>query len=206
MRALHFPLSHSFSHTNLKSPCAEQADEAIQVFRSVALSVIFGSSISQEAHAADTDSVVDEPAGGAGLVRAGSVNLREHVVSLLFGAGSGKLPPLQSQVCSLIFGELQQETARMQSEVARNQVPLGNDTFTFELMNLVLALSGTAAGLRHLASLPGTIATICTLMQIGSSRLQRQAMTIIKRVVLQGMTPAQADTMLKPRMQFVRTE
>ena len=25
VRALHFPLSHSFSHTNLKSPCAEQA-------------------------------------------------------------------------------------------------------------------------------------------------------------------------------------
>ena len=24
VRALHFPLSHSFSHTNLKSPCAEQ--------------------------------------------------------------------------------------------------------------------------------------------------------------------------------------
>ena len=26
VRALHFPLSHSFSHTNLKSPCAEQAE------------------------------------------------------------------------------------------------------------------------------------------------------------------------------------
>ena len=25
VRALHFPLSHSFSHTNLKSPRAEQA-------------------------------------------------------------------------------------------------------------------------------------------------------------------------------------
>ena len=28
VRALHFPLSHSFPHTNLKSPCAEQAEEA----------------------------------------------------------------------------------------------------------------------------------------------------------------------------------
>ena len=26
MRALHFPISHSFSHTNMKSPCAEQKD------------------------------------------------------------------------------------------------------------------------------------------------------------------------------------
>lgn len=143
---------------------------------------------------------------GAGLVRAGSVNLREHIVSLLFSKGTGKLPPLQSQVCDLIFGELQQETARMQSEVARNQMKLSNDTFSFELMNLVLALSGTPAGLKHLASLPGTIATICSLMQIGSSRLQRQAMTIIKRVVLQEMTPVQVDNMLKPRMQFVRAE
>ena len=28
VRALHFPLSHSFSHTNLKSPCAEQMWES----------------------------------------------------------------------------------------------------------------------------------------------------------------------------------
>ena len=27
VRALHFPLSHSFYHTNMKSPCAEQAPE-----------------------------------------------------------------------------------------------------------------------------------------------------------------------------------
>ena len=183
------------------------ADEAIEVFRSVARSVIFGSAAFHEAHDAGADGDADGPvAGAAGLVRAGSVNLREHVVSLLFSERTGKLPPMQSQVCSLIFGELQQETARMQSEVARNQMSLGNDTFTFELMNLVLALSGTAAGLRHLASLPGTIATVCTLLQIGSPRLQRQAMVIIKRVVLQGMTPAQADKMLQPRMQFVRAE
>ena len=28
VRALHFPLSHSFPHTNLKSPCAEQGARA----------------------------------------------------------------------------------------------------------------------------------------------------------------------------------
>jgi hypothetical protein len=28
VRALHFRLSHSFSHTNLKSPCAEQGGQA----------------------------------------------------------------------------------------------------------------------------------------------------------------------------------
>lgn len=187
------------------------ADEAIQVFRSVARSVIFGGAISNEPVAQDEEDggdEVDEPAagGGAALVRAGSANLREHVVSLLFSEGTGKLPPLQSQVCSLIFGELQQEAARMQGEVARNEASLGDDTFTFELMSLVLALSGTTAGLAHLASLPGTIATICTLLQIGTSRLQRQAMTVLKRVVLQGMTPAEVDKMLKPRMQFVRSE
>ena len=185
------------------------ADEAIQVFRSVARSVVFGppSSAAEpapDAAAEEGDAPGDAP-GGAALVRAGSVNLREHVVSLLFSGGTGKLPPLQSQVCSLIFGELQQEAARMQGAVARNEASLGDDTFTFELSSLVLTLSGTAAGLRHIASLPGTIATICTLLQIGSARLQRQAMTIIKRVVLQTMTPAQIDLMLKPRLQFVRS-
>jgi len=40
VRALHFPLSHSFSHTNLKSPCAEQtmlllAPVAIQLCEAV---------------------------------------------------------------------------------------------------------------------------------------------------------------------------
>ena len=29
VRALHFPLAHSFSHTNLKSPRAEQAEQGI---------------------------------------------------------------------------------------------------------------------------------------------------------------------------------
>ena len=31
VRALHFPLSHSFSHTNLKSPCAEQKDGSMRI-------------------------------------------------------------------------------------------------------------------------------------------------------------------------------
>ena len=34
MRALHFPLSHSFSHKNMKSPCAEQASTS-RMFQSL---------------------------------------------------------------------------------------------------------------------------------------------------------------------------
>ena len=34
VRALHFPLSHSFSHTNLKSPCAEQREPHITMVES----------------------------------------------------------------------------------------------------------------------------------------------------------------------------
>ena len=80
------------------------------------------------------------------------------------------------------------------------------DDFTFELCSLVLALSGTRAGVRHIASLPSILTTICTLLTVGTPRLQRQAIVILKRTVLQTMSPDAADKMLRARMQYVRAE
>ena len=178
-------------------------EEAIQVFRAVARNVMFGSGgevPEEEVEAEEEDADGEAVAEGHALARAGSANLREHVVSLLFSGDSEKLPPLQKQVCSLIFSELQQEAAGMAA------APGALDDFTFELCSLVLALSGTRAGVRHIASLPSILTTICTLLTVGTPRLQRQAIVILKRTVLQNMSPDAADKMLRARMQYVRAE
>ena len=93
----------------------------------------------------------------------------------------------------------------MQARVASG-APRGDDDFCFELSSLVLALSGTAAGLRHLGTLPGTLAamTQLTVLQIGTPRLQRQAMVVVRRTLLQQMKPAACDKVLRPRVQFIR--
>ena len=79
-----------------------------------------------------------------------------------------------------------------------------DDRFCFELTSLVLALSGTPAGLKHLASLPGTLATVVSLLQIGTGRLQRTAIVIVRRSILQSMAPDACDRMLRPRIQLIR--
>ena len=159
-----------------------------------------GGEVPEEEAEAEEEADGEAVAEGHALARAGSANLREHVVSLLFSGDSEKLPPLQKQVCSLIFSELQQEAAGMAA------APGALDDFTFELCSLVLALSGTRAGVRHIASLPSILTTICTLLTVGTPRLQRQAIVILKRTVLQTMSPDAADKMLRARMQYVRAE
>eukprot|EP01047_Picozoa_sp_COSAG01_P008821 COSAG01_NODE_355_length_18359_cov_3.808773_3_plen_2980_part_00 len=189
------------------------SDEAIDIFRSLTRAVIFDGKGLQQS---DEDGAVADDGDGEDesaheLVRAGSANLREHVVGLLFSgtAASQKdghqLPPLQKQVCALIFRELQSEAAAIRTRVQARQ-PAVNDSFCFELTSLVVALTGTSAGLAHLRGLSGTISAMCTILQMGSARLQRQALLVVRRTVLQGLRPSAVTKMLQPRMQFVRSD
>ena len=50
VRALHFPLSHSFPHTNLNSPCAEQGEVAVSPRRSIALGDTTGTFFATNGH------------------------------------------------------------------------------------------------------------------------------------------------------------
>eukprot|EP01052_Picozoa_sp_SAG31_P028592 SAG31_NODE_2774_length_5106_cov_5.381748_2_plen_96_part_00 len=74
----------------------------------------------------------------------------------------------------------------------------------FELISLVVALSGTPAGFIHLTGLPGTLATVVSLLQIGTGRLQRAAIVLIRRSILQSMARDACDQMLGPRSQMIR--
>jgi E3 ubiquitin-protein ligase MYCBP2 len=46
--------------------------------------------------------------------------------------------------------------------------------------------------------------TQLTVLQIGTPRLQRQAMVVVRRTLLQQMKPAACDKVLRPRVQFIR--
>ena len=125
---------------------------------------------------------------------------------MLFGGENGaeNLRPLQKTVCNVLFAELQQETSAMQARRATGSQANVDDRFCFELTSLVLTLSGTPAGLKHLSTLPGTLATCVNLLQIGTGRLQRTAVVIVRRAILQSMTPDACDRMLRPRIQLIR--
>ena len=68
VRALHFPLSHSFPHKNLKSPCAEQ----LGISQSLSMPDLASVSLLD---AEGGDSSDDEGSGGPKLVR--TVSLTE---------------------------------------------------------------------------------------------------------------------------------
>ena len=56
-----------------------------------------------------------------------------------------------------------------------------HDGFAFELVSLVLALSGTPAGARQLTRMPAALVALLTLLQRGSARLQRQSLEVLRR-------------------------
>jgi E3 ubiquitin-protein ligase MYCBP2 len=101
----------------------------------------------------------------------------------------------------MLYQELCNEAESLQeggSEPGGGEPSVANeaDTYCFEIMTLLLALSGSEAGQRQIASEPEVICDTCVVLQFGSPRSQRQAVQIIKRVVLDSMAPADADASL----------
>merc|ERR1719507_572617 len=85
--------------------------------------------------------------------------LKEHVVGILFSRS--KLTHLQKQVCSHIVTAIKKESLRLKDDweihlcsggLENAADPSASDTYCFEMMSLVLALSGSAVGRSHLAS------------------------------------------------------
>ena len=104
------------------------------------------------------------------------------MVGILF-AGS-KLTHLQRQVCSHIVNAIKIESARFRDEweislcsittatIAQQQQPLQQqpDTYYFEMLSLVLALSGSDVGCLHLSQQLGLIKDILGLLHTGKYR------------------------------------
>lgn len=83
------------------------------------------------------------------------------------------------QVCVHIVQAIRKEAsvmrdeweARLCSAVSGTEVP---DTYCFEMLSMVLALSGSAVGRSYLAHQHALLTDLLTLLHTGSARVQRQ--------------------------------
>ena len=149
--------------------------ETLSVFR-LLTSLVFGRLVSVD-DGADRD-----------LVAADDVDLKEHMVGILF-SHTGELTRLQRQVCSHIVRSIQQETGRVKSMMSVS------DAYCFELLSLLLALSGSAVGRRYVAQQQGLIEDLITLLHTASARVQRQVVLLLRRTLLD-ITPSSFASLL----------
>lgn len=137
-----------------------------------------------------------------------SLDLREHMVGILFSRS--KLSHLQKQVIVHIVHAIRKETIRAKEEweanaalICENQfvsfeVPLLNsehksestsensrapDIYCFEMLSMVLALSGSAVGRSYLSNQHGLLKDLLTLLHTGSDRVQRQVTALLRRIL-----------------------
>ncbi|XP_038063237.1 E3 ubiquitin-protein ligase MYCBP2-like isoform X3 [Patiria miniata] len=127
----------------------------------------------------------------------GDPDLREHMVGILFSRS--KLTNLQKQVCSHIVQAIRKETAKMREEweaslaskapatvLSPTEDPqpfLSADAYCFELLSMVLALSGSSVGRIYVAQQAALLQDLLALLHTGTPRVQRQVTSIIRRLL-----------------------
>lgn len=106
-------------------------------------------------------------------------DLKEHMVGILFSRS--KLTHLQKQVCMHIVQAIRKETSRVREEwecLLCSPVPSSeikpSDTYAFEMLSMVLALSGSSVGRIYLSHQYGLLTDLLSLLHTGSARVQRQ--------------------------------
>ncbi|XP_052746829.1 E3 ubiquitin-protein ligase highwire isoform X2 [Bicyclus anynana] len=124
-------------------------------------------------------------------------DLREHVVGILF-AGH-KLTSLQQQVMAHIVCAIGCEASRVRDDwettllcaeasartgqerpILMYHVP---DNYCFEMLSLLLALSGSTVGRAHLAQRTELLGDLLALLHTGSERVQRQVISLLRRMI-----------------------
>ncbi|XP_020804911.1 E3 ubiquitin-protein ligase highwire isoform X2 [Drosophila serrata] len=149
---------------------------------------------------------------GAGTsLLADSLDLREHMVGILFSRS--KLSHLQKQVIVHIVHAIRKEAQRAKEdwELANlahglkqqqlQQPPLqlpapatnssesspersrAPDTYCFEMLSMVLALSGSVVGRSYLSQQHGLLRDLLGLLHTGSDRVQRQVTALLRRIL-----------------------
>ncbi|KAI1288150.1 E3 ubiquitin-protein ligase MYCBP2 [Halotydeus destructor] len=121
-----------------------------------------------------------------------SNDLREHMVGILFSRSS-KLSHLQKQVCSHIVQAIRVESVRLREEwecrlcsknsVLHSNKEMPSDAYCFEMLSMVLALSGSAIGRQYLAQKDDLLSDLFSLLHTGSARVQRQVISLLRRVL-----------------------
>ncbi|RVE51528.1 hypothetical protein evm_003798 [Chilo suppressalis] len=167
--------------------------DALRVFR-LLTSQVFGKLLEWERSSIDSGEgpvAVDDAATN-------DTDLREHVVGILF-AGH-KLTSLQRQVMSHIVYAIGHEAARVRDDwetvllcaeaAERHDETLrptvnahAQDNYCFEMLSLLLALSGSAVGCAHLAQRTELLADLLALLHTGSERVQRQVISLLRRMI-----------------------
>lgn len=146
----------------------------------------------------------------ANSLLADSLDLREHMVGILFSRS--KLSHLQKQVIVHIVHAIKKEAQRAkedweivnlsngfkethvanttssasagepksESSSERCRAP---DTYCFEMLSMVLALSGSAVGRSYLSHQHGLLKDLLSLLHTGSDRVQRQVTALLRRIL-----------------------
>lgn len=169
---------------------------------------VFGKLISNVASDAGQQSILGMDSSGASML-ADSLDLREHMVGILFSRS--KLSHLQKQVIVHIVHAIKKEAHRAkedwelvnlsncfkdahvnttsasstgdpksESSSERYRAP---DTYCFEMLSMVLALSGSVVGRSYLSHQYGLLKDLLTLLHTGSDRVQRQVAALLRRIL-----------------------
>ncbi|XP_063236464.1 E3 ubiquitin-protein ligase MYCBP2 isoform X2 [Bacillus rossius redtenbacheri] len=160
--------------------------ETLRVFRLIT-SQVFGKLIVGEQPA---------EAGGAGG-EGEETDLKEHMVGILFSRS--KLTHLQKQVCVHIVQAIRAEAARVREEweallcsgqaggaAGGGPEAAGGkraDAYCFEMLSMVLALSGSGVGRAYLAHQAGLLRDLLSLLHTGSARVHRQVTSLLRRML-----------------------
>ncbi|XP_039231733.1 E3 ubiquitin-protein ligase highwire isoform X2 [Drosophila yakuba] len=203
----HLRLSHA---SRIQQQICEA--ETLRVFRLIT-GQVFGKLISNvSSDLVPPDSAgIGPPSGGAQSTSllADSLDLREHMVGILFSRS--KLSHLQKQVIVHIVHAIRKEAQRAkedwelanlahvlkqspqqhsapapaasascESTPERSRAP---DTYCFEMLSMVLALSGSVVGRSYLSQQHGLLRDLLGLLHTGSDRVQRQVTALLRRIL-----------------------
>ncbi|RWS17339.1 E3 ubiquitin-protein ligase MYCBP2-like isoform X4 [Dinothrombium tinctorium] len=167
--------------------------ETLRVFR-LLTSQVFGKLISGSENDSGDGAKFEQNGdiGENGPSSGDGTDLREHMVGILFSRSS-KLTNLQKQVCSHIVQSIRVETLRVREEWetllcsksgsvnCASEIPL--DAYCFELLSMVLALSGSKTGRQYLSQQNNLLLDLLSLLHTGSARVQRQVTSLLRRVL-----------------------
>ncbi|XP_075230357.1 E3 ubiquitin-protein ligase MYCBP2-like isoform X2 [Lycorma delicatula] len=179
------PIKYGRQHSAIAIQQHNTEAETLKVFRLIT-SQVFGKLITGE----QEDSSFLRLEGEEGEE---SNDLKEHVVGILFSRS--KLTHLQKQVCAHIVQAIRRETMMLREDwesklcsalatgVSSNSDVGAPDTYCFEMLSMVLALSGSSVGRTYLAQQHALINDLLSLLHTGSARVQRQVTGLVRRML-----------------------
>ncbi|XP_024084698.1 E3 ubiquitin-protein ligase MYCBP2 isoform X3 [Cimex lectularius] len=157
--------------------------ETLRVFRLIT-SQVFGKLITGEEEVPAVEAEGNEE----------SNDLKEHMVGILFSRS--KLTHLQKQVCVHIVQAIRKEAIVMREEWETRLCSASTatsaeapDTYCFEMLSMVLALSGSTVGRSYLAHQHALLSDLLSLLHTGSARVQRQVTALLRRMLAE-VSPA----------------